>query len=126
MTDHTPATAATFDTLGDLLAGLQSAQQTTRPVQVHVPQMGGSLWVKPLDAAEWLDPGAGPQPPDTATPAQVRGWGIARWVSDAQGQRLISPDNLAALDLFAALPWGVARSILVASGAMHEGKPKNG
>lgn len=125
MSEATPAPAA-LGTLADLLAGLQGAAAKTAPVAVHVPELGGAVHVMRLTTAEWLDPDAGSSLPATATPAQRRGWNVARWVCDASGQRLVKPDNMAALDLFAAMPWEASHRILVAAGVMDDGEQKNG
>lgn len=113
-------------TLAGLMAALQPAAAKTAPQRVHVPELGGHVYVAGMSTAEWLDPAASDGLPKEATEAQRRGWGVARWVCDAQGVRLVQPDNTSALDLFAALPWAASHRILVAAGVMHEGEPKNG
>ena len=121
MTDPTNS----LNTLAGLMASLQAAAEKTAPKPVAVPELGGTVFVMPLTTAEWLDPEHNALPP-TASEAHRRAWGVARWVCDAQGARLVKPDNAAALDLFAALPWAASHRILVAAGVMHEGEPKNG
>jgi hypothetical protein len=120
------ATTATLGSLADLMAGLQSAVAKTAPVAVPVPELGGTVHVMRMTTAEWLDPEAANALPDTATPAQRRGWSVARWVCDASGQRLVKPDNTAALDLFAAIPWEASHLILQAAEVMSDGEQKNG
>lgn len=117
---------AALNTLADLLAGLQGAAAKAAPVAVDVPELGGVVHVMRLTTAEWLDPEAGSLLPDTASPAQRRGWNVARWVCDASGQRLVKPDNTAALELFAAIPWEASLRILQAAGVMGDGEQKNG
>lgn len=113
-------------TLAGLMARLQTAAQAAAPKAVPVPQLGGHVYVARLSTAEWLDPDGAATLPADATPAQRRGWNVARWVCDAQGERLVKPDNTEALALFAALPWEASHAILVAAGVMHEGEAKNG
>jgi hypothetical protein len=112
-------------TLAGLMASLQAAAAKTAPKRVHIPELGDSVYVMPLTTADWLDPEHNALPP-TATDAQRRGWGVARWVCDESGARLVEPSNAAALDLFAALPWAASHRILIAAGVMNEGEPKNG
>ena len=113
-------------TLAGLMAALQSAVSATAPKPVPMPELGAPVYVASLSTAEWLDPEGTSGLPQDASEAQRRGWSVARWVCDAQGTRLVKPDNTAALDLFAALPWEASHRILVAAGVMHEGAPKNG
>jgi hypothetical protein len=113
-----------INTLADLLASLQTAVQRAAPVPVDVPELGGMVYVAPLSTSEWLDP-AVTAPPDTCTPAQKRGWGVARWLCDAAGNRLVTGSNLQVLDLFAALPWEASHRILHAAGVLA-GDQKNG
>ncbi len=130
MTDATPAQAqdlpAALGNLADLLAALQPAAQRTAPVLVPMPELGAPLYVAQLGTAEWLDPDANVKLPEGFSPAHKRAWSVARWVTDAAGNRLVSPDNLQALDLFAALPWAASHRILVAAGVVHEDAEKNG
>ena len=113
-----------LDTLAGLLQAAKAAGAATRPTAVQVPELGGHVYVARMAAAEWLDPEATPLPA-TATPAQRRGWNVARWVCDAEGARLVKPDNLEALDAFAALPWQAAHRILQAAGVTDEAAEKN-
>ena len=117
--------AKSLDTLFDLLGGLQAAAQRSAPVPVAMPELGGTVHVMRLTAAEWLDPDGAASLPESATAAQRRAGGVARWVTDAQGKRLVNADNLPALDLFAALPWEAAHRILKAAGVVDEAEPKN-
>lgn len=116
---------ATLDTLDALMAGLRAGASKTAPVAVPMPELGGTVHVAPMTTTEWLDPEAAIDPAIDSN-EQRRGWHVARWVCDAQGRRLIAPDNTDALAMFAALPWAASRRILVAAGVMNEGKPKNG
>jgi hypothetical protein len=121
MTDPTTS----LSTLAGLVASLEAAAAKTAPKPVAMPELGGTVFVMPLTTAEWLDPDHNALPP-TATDAQRRAWGVARWVCDASGTRLVKPTDAAALDLFAALPWAASHRILIAAGVMDEGEPKNG
>lgn len=125
MTPEAATQAATLDTLDALMAGLRAGASKTAPIAVPVPELGGAVHVAPMTTTEWLDPEA-TSLPASASDEHRRGWNVARWVCDAQGRRLIAPDNTDALALFAALPWEASRRILVAAGVMHEGEPKNG
>lgn len=118
--------AKSLDTLVDLLGGLQAAAQRSAPVLVPMPELGGAVHVMRLTTAEWLDPQSRGELPEAATEKHRRAWGVARWVCDAQGSRLVAPDNLQALDLFAALPWEASHRILKAAGVVDEGDEKNG
>lgn len=115
--------AAPINTLAGLLAGLQTAVAKTAPVAVPVPELGGTVYVMPVTTAEWLNPDAQALP-DAATDDHKRAWAVARWLCDEKGQRLVAPDNTAALDLFAALPWEASSRILTATGAL-QGDQKN-
>ena len=112
-----------LDSLEALMGGLVAAE--LRPVAVHVPEMGGSVFVLPLTADEWLDPDAGGKLPDGATPAQRRGWAIARWLCDENGKRIAQPDNLPLFDRFAALPFQAAHRILSTAGVVNGAAEKN-
>lgn len=113
-----------INTLADLLAGLQSAAAKARPTPVVVPELGGSVCVMPITADEWLDSDASTLPAD-ASDAHRRAWGVARFVCNEEGQRLVKPDNTDALALFAALPWEASHRILQAAGVLS-GEQKNG
>jgi len=132
-TTAAPAGAA-LSTIDALLSALDGAAQVTAPVVVELPELGCSVYVARLSTAEWLNPDASGAPPVHASADQRRGWNVARWISDAAGKRLVAPDNLAALDRFAALPWAASLRILVAAGVMeaddskkaHPGAGSNG
>ena len=115
--------AVQLNTLAGLLAGLQTAVAKTAPIAVPVPELGGSVYVMPVTTAEWLNPDAQALP-DTASEAHKRAWAVARWLCDESGNRLVAPDNAAALDLFAALPWEASHRILTATGSL-QGEQKN-
>lgn len=113
----------TLDTPDALLAALQSAAVKT--VAVPVAELGGTVNVMRLTADEWLDPDASGTLPAEATPAQRRGWAIARWLCKANGERLVKPGDLAVIDLCAALPYEAAHRILSAVGVVDGAEPKN-
>lgn len=115
---------AALVTIDALLSALDGAAQVTAPVVVELPEFGCSVYVARLSTAEWLNPEANGAPPAHASEDQRRGWSVARWVSDATGKRLVAPDNLAALDRFAALPWATSLRILVAAGVMEGDEEK--
>ena len=117
-------TAPALDSLDALMGGLSSA--ALRPVQVPAPELGGAVFVMRMTVAEWLDPKASErQTPATATERQQRGWTVGRWLCNAEGARIVAPDNLAALDLLGALPFEVAHRILNAAGVFDGADQKN-
>ena len=107
--------------LAGLIAGLQKASELTAPVRVDMPEFGGALYVAALGTAEWLDTDRPTALPDGATADHRRGWNVARWICDESGRRIVQPDNLAALELFAKLPWRASERILRAAGVFLDG-----
>jgi hypothetical protein len=91
---------------------------------VEVPQLGGAVWVRRMTTQDVLQ-GTLSGLPDEATPAHRKGWDVARWVCSESGERLVPPDNLAALAAFAALEWGASRRILDAAGVLDGADSKN-
>lgn len=112
-----------INTLEQLLAGLKAATSVA-PTALHIAQLGGTVYVRPLTGAEWLDIEAD-GPPASATKAQRIGWNLARGLCNAQGDRLVQPDNLAALDLLAKLPQPVCQRILDAMKVTDGADAKN-
>jgi hypothetical protein len=117
-------TEKTLNTLESLLAGVQAAADTIKPTELPVAELGGTVFVRPMSADEWLDQ----EQPSVAKDASAcvkRGWHIGRWLCNEQGERLIHPGNTAALEVVAKLPWEVAHRILVAAGVMESADQKN-
>lgn len=112
-----------LDNLEALLDAMAPA--SLEPVAVEVPELGGTVYVRRVDTDEWLDPDASGQPPKDATARQRRGWAVARWLCNAQGQRIVKPDNLQILERFAALPYQAAHRILSTAGVVDGAAEKN-
>jgi hypothetical protein len=118
------APAADLGSLQGLLAAVNAAAQATRPVRVDVPQLGGAVWVRRMTTQDVLDASLSALP-EEATPAQRKGWDVARWICNEAGERLVPPDQMDALAAFAALPWEASRRILDAAGVMDGADEKN-
>lgn len=119
------ATSTPLVTLDALMAAMGSAVAKVGPRAVPVPELGGHVFVMPMNTADILlyeDR----QPPAAATPEQKKGWEIARLLSDSQGVRIVEPDNLAFLDRVAALPWAASKRIMDAAMAGQGGDPNAG
>ena len=117
-----PAALASLDAL---MGAMAQAVQKVGPRLVDVPELGGAVYVLPINTADILlfDER---QPPESATPEQQRAWQIARLLSDADGRRLVQPDNLPFLDLVARLPWDASKRITDAAGRDAGGDPNAG
>ena len=111
--------------LDALMGAMASAAAKVGPRLVEVPELGGSVYVLPINPADILLFEAR-HPPESATPEQQRAWQIARLLSDADGMRLVAPDNLAFLDLVAKLPWDASKRITDAAGRDSGGDPNAG
>lgn len=118
-------TSSASGIIGDV-AALRAALAGAAVVAVplHVPQLGGLIHVLPMTTRDILG-NASDKMPETATPEQKAAWGVAQWLSDAAGNRLVKADDLETLALIQTLPWGVSRQILKAAGVMDEADAKN-
>lgn len=112
-----------INTLEQLLAGLKAAA-AVKPTALLVPELGGTIYVRAMTGAEWLDIDSD-QPPATATKAQRIGWNLSRGLCNSEGVRLIEPTNLLALDLLAQLPQPVCQRILDAMKVIDGADAKN-
>ena len=99
-----------------LLAAVSAAAQSTQPRKLSIAGLG-DVYVAPMSSEEWLNMREEPD----LSPAEKKGWSIARWLSDEHGNRLVAQDNKAALAQFAKLPWQMANQILIAAGGSKNG-----
>lgn len=116
------AAASVIGDVAALRAALAGAAVVAVPL--NVPQLGGLIHILPMTTRDILN-SASDKLPETATPEQETAWGVARWLSDAAGNRLVKASDLETLSLFQALPWSVSRQILQAAGVMNEDEAKN-
>lgn len=119
-----PENAAPLSDLAALRAALAGAAVSVVPVSV--PQLGGVVHVRAMTTPEILSGSAAGEVPAEASAEQRSAWNVARWVCDASGARLVKPDDLETLALFATLPWDVSRQILDAAGVLDGADAKNG
>jgi hypothetical protein len=101
------------EALQALLAAVTQAAETTRPKLLSIPVLG-DVYVAPMSTEEWL----GMREEAELSPSEKKGWQIARWLCDENGERLVSITNKAALATFAKLPWQAANQILIAAGVL--------
>ena len=114
MADQKDAAGLVLSTLESVL---KAADTASAPVAVRASALGGTIFVRGLGADEWLDPeSAKNRPPPEATDQQRRTWNWARWLCSETGERLVKPDDMAALDRLAKTPFQVISDVLTASG----------